>query len=1549
MRKTDTNHSGGPIAVIGMSGRFPAARNLEELWANLRDAKECISFFSKEDLEQAGLDPAVLGQPGYVNAGGVLAEADLFDAAFFGFNPREAESLDPQQRVFLECAWHAVEDAGYAPEVSEGRVGVFAGCALSSYLLQLYANANFVEQVGYFQMLIGNDKDYLATHVSYKLNLKGPSVTVQTACSTSLVAVCQAAQSLLNRQCDLALAGGVNIRFPQQAGYHYQPEGIYSPDGHCRAFDAGAQGTVFGNGVGVVVLKRLDDALAAGDHIRAVIRGFAVNNDGASKVGYTAPGLEGQAEVIRAAQAMAGVDPGSITYIETHGTGTALGDPIEIEALTQAFRAGTKTNGFCAIGSIKTNVGHLDPAAGIASLIKTVLALEHKAIPPSLHFSKPNPRIAFGRTPFFVTATLTPWKAKKGPRRAGVSAFGIGGTNAHVVLEEFVSPREAANAAEEEHLLLISTKTVSALDAATENLAQHLEKNRAPLLSDVAFTLQNGRSAFPERRACVCKNTPDAVAALRDPRRLATGTAADPPAPVFFLFSGQGTQYPGMAASLYQRQAVFREHFDHCCELFKRRLAIDLRDMVFGRPSGDKKTRRDLNQTAVTQPALFSVEYSLARLLMDWGVEPNAMAGHSIGEYVAACLANVFPLEHAVLLIAERARLMQSLPGGSMLAVMLAAEALRLHLGPELTIAAINTPQLCVASGPSAAIAELQARLENQRVACRLLETSHAFHSQMMEPAMEAFTRVVKTVRMHAPAIPYVSNVTGGWIGPRRLEPTYWSRHLRETVRFSDGLGCLLREPNAILVEIGPGQTLANFARRHPQWSDRHVAVSTLPQRDGDTKSDMEVLLNGLGRLWIAGGRVAWAQLHPEQQHHRVSLPGYPFERQRYWAGASVPSPTRALEPATHAQRLKLDDWFYVPTWKWTPAPKAAPTVAHTWLLFQDDTGLGQEVANLLRAGGHTVVAVTPSPRFAALAADSYSLNPAAAKHFVHLFGALQQAGRMPEHIVHCWNLTARKNGASGMRPFAESQEMGFFSLLKIARAMIARGVVSPLRIDVISRGTQLVTGSESLDPEKATILSPCKCIPQEYPHLHCRSIDVEPSLGDVNTTARQIVGELLSSSSDTVIAYRDQTRWVEAFERRDLPSRPAPLREGAVCLITGGLGNIGLALAEYFARAARLKLCLVGRSPFPPREEWANWIHEKGEDDRTSRRIRKLERIEGLGSEVLVCSADVADEEQMRRVVRQTCTRFGPLQGVIHGAGTIDPADFRGIVESDDELCERHFRPKVHGLRVLEKVTADHKLDFCFLLSSLSSVLGGLGFTAYAAANLYLDAVAQARSRTRSDTRWLAINWDAWHFPPAGTVTPDPPLRAMLPGEGVETFSRILAEPSLNQVVVSVADVGSLIAQWIRSDSLAAADGASKGMPLHQRPNLVKTFVEPGNETERAIAAIWQEVLGFERVGVHDNFFTELNGHSLLATQLVSRLRCLFQIEVPLRRFFEAPTIAELALTVTQLLTARGDGECPERPLVAVAREQRRARVSGQGSLEVPEHLRAELRQTAG
>jgi len=1493
------------IAIIGMRGRFPGARDIEQFWQNLRNGVEGISFFSEQEVVAAGVDPSVVAMPNFVRAGGMLDDIDMFDAHFFGMSARDAEVMDPQHRLFLECAWQSLENAGYDAESYLGLIGVFGGTEMSDYLMYyLYPNVDRLGFIDHFQIIVGNDKDHLTTHASYKLNLRGPSIAVQTACSTSLVAVCVACQSLLSYQCDMALAGGVAINLPQRRGYVYQPGGIVSPDGHCRTFDAEAQGTVGGNGVAIVVLKRLSEAIADGDHIYAVIKGSALNNDGSLKVGYTAPSVEGQAQVIAVAQAVGGVHPETINYIEAHGTATPLGDPIEIAALTQVFRAHTKKKAFCAIGSVKSNVGHLNAAAGVTGLIKTVLALEKEELPPSLHYTQPNPEIDFPNSPFYVNDKLREWKRGAQPRRAGVSAFGIGGTNAHIVVEE-APAAEVSRPSRPYQLLLLSAKTDTALEKTTGNLAAHLKAYPSLSLADVAFTLQVGRKAFSHRRMLVCQefDLTDAASALEryDPQRVFTSATDPKERPVAFMFPGQGCQYVNMCLHLYMGEPTFQVQVDMCSEFLKPYLGLDLRDVLYPTPANREHAEQMLIHTAVTQPALFVVEYALASLWMEWGIYPQAMIGHSIGEYVAACLAGVLSPEDALALVAIRGQLMGQMPAGSMIAVPMSEEELRPLLSYDICLAAVNGPTMCVLSGPSDAVDRMSAQLASQRGHSRRLHTSHAFHSNMMDPCLRPFLQQVQGATLAAPEIPYISNVTGTWItAEQATDPNYWVTQLRQTVRCGAGLQELMQEQDQILLEVGPGQTMSTLVRQQPRSAERIALCSARTAQEA--QSDEAFLLTTLGRLWLLGNTVNWSGFCAHERRRRLPLPTYPFERQSYWIG----TPERvAVEQAGAA--ADLASWFYTPSWKPAPVLQASRDgrLAETksnWLVFVHDTGLGSQVVTRLGDRGHDVTTAMPGDQFARLDDHRFTIRPAERDDYEALLKELRNANRAPDDVLHLWGVTRTE----ATEPHEEEiyQARGFYSVVSFAQALARLNFTNPIEIGVVCNQLQAVLGDEPISPLKATVLGPCKVIPQEYPNVRCRSIDVLPG-DDAKSNEKlveRLIAELTVEPFQAVVAYRQNRRWIESFEPLRLDAVEGPLtrlRTNGVYLITGGLGNIGLALAEYLAKEVQAKLVLCGRSAFPERSQWEDRLSSR-DSDGVSRKIRSLLALEELGAEVVVCSADSSDRDGMREVIDRTYETFGAIHGVIHGAGNTSADAVTAVADADRTACDAHFQPKVRGIMVLEELLRGKELDFCLLLSSLSSVLGGLGFIAYSAANAFLDAFA-ARQNQAESTPWISVNWDAWEFPGQEGVQAASFTQFIRPEDGVEAFRRIL-DKTPRQVVVSTSDLQARLDQWINLESVREAGESRKEelVKQHARPNLSSQFVAPRNPAEQTIGDIWQELLGISPIGVYDKFF-ELGGHSLLAIQVVSRLRAAFQMELPVQRLFEAPTVAQLAESIAR------------------------------------------------
>ncbi|MGE5096797.1 MAG: SDR family NAD(P)-dependent oxidoreductase [Betaproteobacteria bacterium] len=1492
------------VAIIGFAARLPGAKDVEEFWRNLRDGVESITFFSEEELIAAGVDPAELARPEYVRAKGYMKDAELFDAGFFGYTPREAVVMDPQHRVFLECAWEALENAGYNPQQPHNLTGVFASGSLNTYLLSYWGSEAF-RSVGAMQVTISSEKDSLATRVAYKLNLRGPAMTVQTACSSSLTAVSQACQALLAYQCDMALAGGVSVKTPRVVGHVYQEGAIFSPDGHCRAFDARSAGTLTGEGVGIVVLKRLDNAIADGDTIHAVIKGFAVNNDGSNKVGYTAPSVDGQAEVIAMAHAFAGVEPDTITYVEAHGTGTDLGDPIEMAGLTQAFRGSTDRRQFCGVGSVKSNLGHLDAAAGVTGLIKAALALEHREIPPSLHFETPNPKIDFAGSPFYVVDRLTPWRSEGTPRRAGVSAFGIGGTNVHVVLEEAQEPPPAAPSGPWK-LLTFSARTESALDASIARIAEHLRAHPEQDLADVAHTLHVGRKEFDWRAMAVCRDTPDALEALGPSARARVHRlrVRAHERPVAFGFTGQGSQYPGMGAGLYRDEPAYREAVDECLAILKDKAGLDLAPVLYP-PEGDAKQAQErLRDTRYAQPALFVTEYALARLWMGRGVRPDAMIGHSIGEYVAACLAGVMTLADALVLVAQRGRLMGSVESGSMLAVPLPEAELAPMLGEGLALAAVNAPTLCVASGTHAAIDALEARLRALGIQPTRLHTSHAFHSAMMDPVLEEFGRFVAQVPLASPKLRYVSNVTGDWItDAQATDPQYWVKHLRGTVRFAEGVRRLMEDGLRVFLEVGPGTTLSGLARGQlgAAAQDRVFSSLRAARQEGD---DEALFVEAAGRLWLTGCMVDWQAFGHGERRRRVPLPTYPFERSRHWIDAS-PADMAPVASAT-TRKPDMADWFYMPSWRQAAMPMdfAGPAQPHRWLVFADDLGLGDQLVARIRDRGESVRIVRAGAAFEKRDDGSFTVAPASSADHDRLFAEMSASGEMPDRVVHLWGVTKGEAGSASERDALVDR--CFWSATCVARGL-GRNAGGPVELAFVANGVHRVTGDEALAPEKATVAGPCMVAPREWSHLSCRSIDVDPGCRASSAAlVERLEAELRGEFTAEPVAYRGGMRWIRGYVRVRIPSpQEFPrLRRNGTYVVTGGLGGIGLAVAEALARAAAARLVLVSRRPFPAREAWDAWLAAHGADDATSVLLRKLLAIEALGAKVFVATGNVDDAAAMAAMVEQAHARFGDIHGVIHSAGV--PGG--GIMElKSREAADAILAPKVRGTRVLEEALAREPLDFFVLCSSLTATVPAAGQLDYTAANAFQDAFAQSRAGAGAPT--IAIEWDAWKETGMAVDTAVPAAIAavrrqtletgLATAEGVEAFRRALAS-ALPQVLVSTCDLDARVRMATATPKLAQEESANAGQAPEpqQRRAFSSPYEAPRTPTEQAVAAIWGDLFGIDRMGIHDDFI-EADGHSLLAIQIVARIGKELGVKLPVNAIFEYPTIAQLAAQV--------------------------------------------------
>ncbi|MFG3254766.1 SDR family NAD(P)-dependent oxidoreductase [Streptomyces sp. NPDC048172] len=1429
------------IAIVGMSLKVPGGGDLEEFWSGLTEGVESVTRFTDEELREAGISEADLQNPHYIKAKPVLDDVAAFDAAFFGLTPREAQVRDPQHRLFLESAYTALEHAGYDPFRTPGAVGVYGGGAPNFYReWNVNHHPDAAAILGEVGVIVGNATDYITTSVSHQLGLTGPSVNVVTACSTSLVAVHMACQALRAGECDAAVAGGVQVELPRRTGYHSAEGGMFSVTGRVRPFDANADGTIFGTGVGTVVLKRWADAVADGDHVHGVVRASAVNNDGRLKAGFTAPSVEGQAILIRQTMTAFGIDPDDVGYVEAHGTGTRVGDPIEVNALTRAYRdLGSSGTGTTPIGSVKGNVGHLGPAAGVIGLIKTALALKTGLIPPSINYADPNPAIDFADSPFYVNTALSPWPEHQKDRIAAVSSFGVGGTNAHLVVAEAPpvpssphpqhdtpslnghgavslngkarkgkngkkgkgkapatdtpvtgpaatdtpatgtpatdAPATDAPLHPRPVVLPLSGRTPEALTAVAGRLAGHLEARPELDTRDVAATLRHGRPALAHRAAVVLGEGDTLVEALRGVtpgKPVAKGERS-----LGFLFPGQGSQHLGMGRSLYAHEPVFRAAVDRCAVLAEPYLGLDLREVMFADAEEDGASAR-LTQTRLAQPALFTVEYAMARQLMSWGLEPDAMAGHSVGEYVAATLAGVFSLPDALRLVARRGALVQELPGGSMMAVPVPAEEVEGLAG--IDIAAYNGERLTVVSGPDDAIDAARAVLAERGVNGQRLHTSHAFHSAMMEPALDAFAAELAEVELRAPELPFVSNVTGDWITDEQAtDPAYWVSHLRSPVRFAQSVALLLEDTGRLLVESGPGQVLSGLARAQAvaTGSRDRVVVPTMPMPQG-TEDGEVCLARAAAALWSAGAPLDWGA-YDTRAWRRVPLPTYPFERKEHWLDP-VATPERGTGAAFDAYdtpepyeegRRTIDRALFEPEWRADSEGSASGTgataegtLAGRWLLLRRGEALDDTV-NRLREAGAEVVTVEPGERFERLTGSRYQLRPGDREDYDQLAACLEADGQLPERVLHGWlfgpptdaettfpapgDRTAGDRTAGDVKGAETNRwlDLGFFSVLFLAQALSERGssLAPRVRWDVVGSRTRSVSGDEHVEPARAAVTGVCDVMAKELPEFPVRCVDLAEHrfgaglLDELRRTLRPGV-------RDRFVARRGRKRWTLGYRQVPAPratGAAGPLRERGTYLVTGGLGGLGLTVAESLARAVRARLVLTARSAFPPRAEWDRVLEADGADgtpEGVRDTLRWLRRIEGYGAEVLVCRADAADEDAMRAVVERAEVEFGRVHGVFHTAGV--PGGGLLALKTRAE-AERVMSAKIAGTLVLDKLLGD-RAELMVLFSSITSVAGNLGQTDYASANAFLDAYAHAR-HAEGPGFTVSVNWDAW------------------------------------------------------------------------------------------------------------------------------------------------------------------------------------------------------------
>ncbi|MFK7829713.1 MAG: beta-ketoacyl synthase N-terminal-like domain-containing protein [Congregibacter sp.] len=1373
------------IAVVGMAVRLPGAPNLDAFWSLLENGDEAIKFYTAEELVSAGMPPSMAGDPELVAARGHLPDVDLFDANFFGISPREAALMDPQHRVMMEVAWHAMEHAGYDPARWEGRTGIYTSAGMNTYLpFNLFTNSGLIEEVGGFQLSIYNDKDFVPTRIAYALDSRGPAVDIGTACSSSLVGLNIACSSLTGMQCDAALVGGITIHLPQESGEMPQVGSAYSPDGHCRPFDATSSGLVDGNGAVAVVLKRLEDAQADGDTIHGVILASAVNNDGSDKVGYSAPSIDGQAEVILEAQALAGVEADQISYIEAHGTATSLGDPIELAGLTQAFRETTDKRRYCALGAVKSNIGHVDKAAGLAGVVKTLLALKHESIPATVHWQAPNPRLDLENSPFYLSGESTPWPRLEGsPRIAGVSSFGVGGTNAHAILAEAPEslPRKGSS---EPQLLVLSAKTQKALQAQALLLKNFLPNCDAPL-SDIANTLQIGRRRLDIRTSMVCD---DIAELLEHLDRLPDQDGLSENQSLAFLFSGQGTQYVGMGAGLYGAYDVFKTTVDYCANRLLPKMRVDIRDVLFKESASEAQLR----QTALAQPALFTLEYALAQLLISLGLTPSTVLGHSLGEYVACCVAGLMSIEDALDLVAIRGQLMQAMPTGSMLAVSLSEsdlEAAIAALDMDIDLAAVNGMGQCVISGADKNIAIARDQLVAKGVIVRELETSHAFHSRMMEPMLDEFSACLEKVTWQRPNIDILSNLSGEVVDYEQLASAdYWCRHLRQPVRFAQCLETLAeRDERAIWLELGPGRALTGLAGMRKRAVGPGANLPTLPPAQ-NALADQKFFLGTLGKLWERGMEIDWQALGSDKDARRIPLPLYPFESRRHW----IDPGNRDAGAAESSVPGESDACFYKADWALAGFSGQLLDGAKSVQVSGDkEDPLLLSLVSAYEAKGHRVI----SPE------DSQDL---------------------PDLLVHILPVSATGDG----------QVEALETLLTLTRRVLSKPTDKPVRFILV--GEQLLAYSGSVaDPKRTALLGVLRTLPHEYAEIRCLAADIKrpEREHDLALTAQRLLGESLLERMPESVVLRRGERWAPRFVAQTVGplADSGLLRAAGSYLVIGGASAIGLIVARALAASGAGELILTaapgeditldveGESAWPDTCEIVTKPLSSGDSQGLAGLLDSLSGISGI--------VDVTDFHQEKP--------FGLLQ-------TLETTVLHGYWQTQ--------RAWLEALRA-----AGERLDpdFCMVMSSLATQTGAAGQLASTAQGLYLQSLAQQENQS-GRVPWYVVFWDKWSAESQDqkSITPDKGKKLLQDLFNLAEPANLivaLAPPELRRAEFLDKNDGVKGTQ-------SGAGGDTRAQ--HDRPELGTKYSAPESALEVQIAGIWEQFLGIEQIGINDDFF---------------------------------------------------------------------------------------------
>jgi acyl transferase domain-containing protein/acyl carrier protein len=1502
-----STYNGFEIAVIGMACRFPQAPNIHAFWENLKNGRDCVTDLTREELISAGVPERLLNRSSYIRSNVYLEDKNNFDSEFFDYLPDEARLMSPQIRVFHECCWEALEDSGYGKVDPKNEIGLFAA---GSPNVEWEMYSLFRNREGLLNEITAahlRDITFLCTLISYKLNLKGPSVFLQTACSSSLVTIHEACNSLLWGECSMALAGGVTIRNFSKRGYIYTENSILSKDGRCRPFDADASGTIGGEGAGVVVLKRLKDALRDRDNIYAIVKGTRINNDGHHKAGFTAPSPKGQADVIGKALKMAGVSPDTIGYIETHGTATLLGDPIEIQALYEVFgQHYRRPDQKCAIGSVKSNMGHLDTAAGVAGFIKTVLSIKNRQIPPSLHFVRINPEIDFDNSPFYVNTALKSWEGK--PIRAGVSSFGIGGTNVHAILEEAPSTDVPSADGRQYQLIALSARNEESLERYAGRILDHLKNHRDINLADTAYTLLTGRARFTHRKMLVCDSVEQAISMLGagDPLEKQVGDKQESLKNIVFMFPGQGSQYGNMCRDLYLQEPEFKKIVDECLDMARLFSELDLRAALFP-PAAGPGVGDLINDTRYTQPLLFIIEYSMACLLMGWGIKPSYMIGHSIGEYVAACISGVFSLSDAIRLVIRRGALMSKAPHGSMLSISIDEKELGSFLAenPYVELAVMNGDQTMVVSGDPEHIDTFERQITRAGYHAKKLRTSHAFHCYLMDGVLESFEHECSSVRFGDPRIPYVSNITGELVDPADVkQPAYWSRQLRNAVRFSQGYKTLLKKGDGIFIEVGPGRTLCDHVDVEDVGGKRTFVINTI-RHPKQHVNDQWLLLRRLGQLWLKGVTIDWNSYYAAEKRRKVSAPTYSFDK--------IPFPTDvdAIElisdyfSGSPEENADPDKWIHVMGWQRTIAPNpgyGSASGTFTFLVFAGADEFSDRMARMLTSAGEKVIMVKNGREFIQRDKGLLEIDMEEPGDFMRLWDHLKEEGIKVRHILYCTGLDGRST-AAGYNDIEPALVSGYLGLSFLGKSIALMAQSDPISITVIDNHLASITDDDLIDPLKSTIHGPAKVMPLEMPGVRCKVVDI-PCLfhneAQLKSCLAQVISEIFYDCDDPFVSYRFNERWAPSFQDLSMDAQTGSNRKimrNGVYVITGGFGGMGFAIARDLVMQKEANVVIVHRSAFPDKDQWDRWLLEKGPEDAVSRKIGQLLDMERTGRQVSLYRADISSEDQVKDLALYLKKTYRQINGLIWAAGEID---FEGILlNRDKEKLVRCITSKVHGVLLFEKYIGFEGLDFIAFFSSMGNVFyrAKFGQAGYNAANEFLQNFA-VYARKKYGSHVFTINWCDWldvgmtfrnankEIKNADQVNASI-ANGIYPEEGVAIFHKCLQ---------SKADVFAIY----RGDIGRALKLHKEAYEYHREEQLNRQeedvpFGQQKGSYEQRLVSILSRYLGRSDIKGGDEFI-DLGIDSLKGMTLVARVNKEMSVQLSIKDIYEYPTVIALA-----------------------------------------------------